>query len=178
MHVEYNYCPTCSHPLESQERFGRLRPACPRCGFVYFREPKVAVSILVEDHLHRLLLARRAARPLIGSWAFPGGFMDYDEEPRVAAQREAQEETGLRVEIDEVLDIESLGGEGSRQGIVIFFKGRPLGGSLRPGDDVSEVRWFDAGDVPLDEVALPGTRRLLQEWCRTVHHLDAKDSLG
>jgi len=168
MQVEYNFCPTCGHPLEDQERFGRLRRACPHCGFVYFREPKVAVSILVEDHLKRVLLVRRAVRPLIGSWAFPGGFMDYDEEPRAAARREAQEETGLQIQIEKVLDIASLGGEGSKQGVVIFFSGRPLEGSLHPGDDASEVRWFAADGIPFDEIALPGTRHLLEDWRRSV----------
>jgi ADP-ribose pyrophosphatase YjhB (NUDIX family) len=169
MEAEYNFCPTCGRPLEDQERFGRLRRTCPHCGFVFFREPKVAVGVLVQDRHKRVLLVRRAVRPLIGSWAFPGGFMDYDEDPRAAAQREVEEETGLQVQIGKVLDVASLRGEASTQGIIIFFAGKPSGGLLRPGDDASEVRWFPADGIPFDEVALPETSHLLEEWrCRVL----------
>jgi ADP-ribose pyrophosphatase YjhB (NUDIX family) len=131
---------------------------------VHFQEPKVAVSILVEDSQGRVLLVRRAVRPRIGSWAFPGGFMDYDEEPRAAARREVEEETGLQVQITGILDIISLGSENDRQGIVIFFHGKPTGGNLRPGDDVSEARWFRGTEIPFDGLAFSGTLRLLEDW--------------
>ncbi|MBC8449984.1 MAG: NUDIX hydrolase [Chloroflexi bacterium] len=161
MDVAYNFCPACAHPLQDRERFGRTRRTCSRCGFVHFREPKVAVAVLVEDERGRVLLVRRAVLPALGRWAFPSGFMDYDEEPRAAAQREVAEETGLQVQVREVLDVATLGQEDQRQGVIIFFAGRPTGGRLRPGDDVSEVRWFAADEIPYDELAFSGTRRLL-----------------
>lgn len=164
MDVQYNFCPACAHPLENGERFGRTRRICPRCGFIYFREPKVAVAVLVEDEQGRVLLVRRAVVPALGRWALPSGFMDCDEEPRAAARREVAEETGLQVHIGEVLDVATLAQEDGRQGVVIFFAGRPSGGKLRPGDDVSEVRWFAADEIPRDELAFSGTQCLLENW--------------
>ena len=164
MEVEYSFCPGCAHPLEDREAFGRVRRGCPRCGFVNFQEPKLAVGVLIEDPLGRVLLVRRAVRPRIGFWAVPGGFMDHDEEPREAARREVLEETGLLVQVQGVLDVAPLGTEDPRHGVIIFFSGIPCGGSLRSGDDASEARWFAADDVPFTELAFTGTRRVLESW--------------
>ena len=178
MHVEYNFCPNCAQPLEDRELFGRLRRACSRCGFVYFIEPKVAVGVLVEDDQGRVLLVRRAVMPRLGLWAFPGGFMDYDEEPRAAARREVEEETGLQARIEGVLDIASLGSEDLRRGVIIFFSGRPIGGTLQPGDDVSEARWFATNEIPFEDLAFSGTKRLLEGWQqRSVRDADPRQGL-
>ena len=164
MEVEYNYCPGCAHRLADREAFGRVRRTCPQCGFVYFREPKLAVGVLIEDSLGRVLLVRRAVNPGIGLWALPGGFVDYDEEPRDAAKREILEETGLHVSVHGVLDVAPLGTEDPRHGAIIFFAGNPCGGTLQSGDDASEARWFAADDVPSAGLAFSGTRRVLESW--------------
>lgn len=163
MDVEYNFCPGCAHPLEDRERFGRRRRVCPRCGFIYFHDPKVAVAVLIKDDRGRVLLVRRAVVPGLGLWGFPSGFMDYDEEPRAAAQREVEEETGLQVRVGKLLDVATLSGEDLRRGIILFFAGQPMGGTLHPGDDVSEARRFAAEEIPHDELAFSGTKRLLQQ---------------
>jgi len=163
--IEYNFCPGCGHPLEDRELFGRMRRVCPRCGFIHFHDPKVAVGVLVEDDRGRVLLVRRAVVPGRGLWGFPSGFMEYDEVPRVAAQREVEEETGLQVRIEELLDIVPMGGKLHR-GIIILYTGKPVSGTLQPGDDVSEVRWFAADEIPYDELAFASARHLLEAWQR------------
>lgn len=163
--VTYNFCPSCAHPLEDQERFGRLRPTCPHCGFIYFHEPKVAVGVMIEDERGRVLLVRRAVVPGLGLWAFPSGFMEYGEDPQAAARREVEEETGLQVGIEGVLDVTSMSEE-TQWGVLILFTGKPMGGALQPGDDVSEARWFAADEIPYDKLAFANARTLLKKWQR------------
>ena len=102
---DFYFCPRCAHPLEYKHAFGRVRPVCPDCGYVHFRDPKLAVGALVQDKVGRVLLVRRAVIPRIGYWAVPSGFVEYDEQPRVALAREIEEETGIQADIGRVIDL-------------------------------------------------------------------------
>ena len=63
-----------------------------------FPRPALTVDILVfrwEQQRPELLLIQRKNPPFQHAWAFPGGFVDQDEDLLQAAQRELKEETGL-----------------------------------------------------------------------------------
>lgn len=66
----------------------------------YPQNIKVTVDALVfsfqHDILH-ILLIQRKSDPFKGMWAFPGGFVEDDEPLVVAARRELEEETGIKV---------------------------------------------------------------------------------
>lgn len=47
----------------------------------------------------RLLLVRRSMEPWLGWWDVPGGFCEEEEHPIVTAAREAEEETGVGVQV-------------------------------------------------------------------------------
>ncbi len=102
--ANFRFCPRCGQLLVEQDAFGRLRPVCVACGFVHFRDPKVAAAVLLSDN-DRVLLIRRAVDPGRGLWALPAGFVEIGELPDEAAAREALEETGLHVEIGDLLRI-------------------------------------------------------------------------
>ncbi|MCX7669721.1 MAG: NUDIX domain-containing protein, partial [Anaerolineae bacterium] len=148
----FTYCPRCAAPLADEFIFGRVRRRCRYCGFIQFRDPKVAVAGLISDG-ERVLLVRRAAVPRIGFWALPAGYMDADELPEEAVTREIAEETGIAIEVLGLLRIAALGGWHERRGILLIYRGRPVGGTLRARDDVSEARWFAADEIPWAELA-------------------------
>ncbi|MGK2349114.1 NUDIX hydrolase [Actinomyces sp. W5033] len=60
------------------------------------------VSIVVVDHLGRLLLGRRSDN---GRWAVVSGIPEPGEQPAAAAVRECEEETGVRPEVLAVVDV-------------------------------------------------------------------------
>lgn len=139
-----------------------MRPACETCGFIHFRDPKVAVAVLVSAK-RQVLLVRRAVTPRLGYWALPAGFVDADELPAATAVREVREETGLEIAVDELLDIQPMPNP-DKPGFVIVYRGRLLGGELQAQDDVSEACWFAPDQVPWDELAFDSTRQAVELW--------------
>ncbi len=155
---DYNYCPRCGNPLSRQERYGRQRPVCPRCGWIYFADPKVAVAVRVENE-HKFLLVRRANEPFRGLWTLPAGFVDAGEDPVEAAVRECLEETNLSVKIIRMLDV--ITGQEHPHGahILIAYQGEIISGVAKPGDDADEVGFFLREALP--PLAFVSTNRIL-----------------
>lgn len=148
--------------------FQQERPTCPACGFVHFRDPKVAV-IALATWRNRVLLIRRGVEPMKGMWSLPGGYMDAGEMPVEALIRELQEEVGLRVDAARLVEIFPMAGAGvTNQGIVLAYAvhadadEQPL---LVSDDDVVEAGWFTADELP-EELAFESTRVLLAAWQR------------
>jgi 8-oxo-dGTP diphosphatase len=155
---EYIYCPRCGNKLHLEESFGRPRPVCQKCGWIYFADPKVAVALLVEQE-HKILLVRRVNDPFRGLWTLPAGFVDAGEDPAEAAVRECYEETHLRTRVVRLVDV--IAGQEHPRGahILIAYQGELISGEARPGDDADQVGFFYKEALP--PLAFASTRRLL-----------------
>jgi 8-oxo-dGTP diphosphatase len=164
--ISIKFCTQCGHAVEERQLYGRLRPVCPACKFIHFIDPKVAAAVLIEQD-GQVLLTRRAGDPQKGLWVTPGGFVDFDEDPRHAAIRECQEETGLTVELIELIDVISSVGQIGGASIVIFFRARILSGTLTAADDADQVAWF--GPDALPEIAFEATKTVLEWWKNKMH---------
>ncbi|MBX2999444.1 MAG: NUDIX domain-containing protein [Caldilineaceae bacterium] len=165
MAKNYRYCPYCAADLVEIYRFDQIRPVCPACGFVQFQDPKVAVIALVI-YEERVLLVRRGVEPAKGRWALPGGYMDADEMPAAALQREIAEEVGLTIQLDALIAIYPMtNGEGQPIGIVLAYAASPTGLStiITVGDDVAEAGWFGPTEIP-DDLAFESTTTLIGVW--------------
>ncbi len=141
------YCPVCGHTLGMKEVGGRMRQACPNCGYVHYVNPVPAVGILIEMD-GGVVLIRRGQPPHQGEWTLPSGFIEADESAEAAAIREAHEETGLRVEILEMMGINSFPEGPPLSGIMIFYRAKPIGGILQGGEDATEAKVFESGSLP------------------------------
>ncbi len=158
--TQVNYCPRCGTPVKLENKFGKIRPVCPSCRWMYFSDPKVAAAVLVEQG-GRVLLVRRANEPFRGLWTLPAGFVDADEDPARAAARECEEETGLTVRVTRVLDV--IAGREHERGadFVIVYAAEVESGSLRAGDDADDARWFEMSDLP--PLAFQATKKILKQ---------------
>lgn len=106
--------------------------------------PAVGVGVAVIDE-GRILLVQRGKDPGRGLWAVPGGKVELGEALRDAARREVAEETGLTVDVGEVIWVGEVIETGYHM-VLIDFAGSVIGGELSPADDAADARW-----VPLEE---------------------------
>jgi 8-oxo-dGTP diphosphatase len=107
-------------------------------------------AVIIRDD--RALLVRRATEPLRGEWSVPGGVLELGEKLRDGAAREALEETGLTVEVGEVLDafdsiFPDADGRIQYHFVLVDFVCRVISGEAVAGSDVSEVKWVTLAEL-------------------------------
>ncbi len=105
--------------------------------------PRLTVDAWIRDRGGRLLLVRRGRPPFQGSWCLPGGFCEWKETTQAACGREAEEETGLKVQVGRLLGVYSDPERDPRgHNVTVLYEARPVSGKARGGDDAAEARWF------------------------------------
>jgi ADP-ribose pyrophosphatase YjhB (NUDIX family) len=117
----------------------------------YPDRPIVGVGAVVVQN-GRALVVRRATEPLKGEWSIPGGMLELGERLRDGIAREVLEETGLAVEVGEVLDVfDSIfpDSEGKTQYhyVLVDFVCYPTAGTLEASSDVSDAKWVSAEEA-------------------------------
>ena len=150
------FCARCGAVMQAKLVGDKARKACPQCGFIHFTDPKVGVGVLVVNETGEVLLVRRTMRPEIGRWSLPAGYLDQGEEPKATAVREVQEETGLHVTIERLLDVYHNPPEQGGASIFILYRGRVVGGELKAGDDADAAAFFSLDALP--DVAFASTQ--------------------
>ena len=91
-----------------------------------------------------VLVVYRAHRE---DWTFPKGKARPDEDDRACAQREVQEETGLRCALGAELPGTAYVTRSGRRKRVRYWVMRPVSGAAAPGSEVDEVRWVGLGEA-------------------------------
>ena len=99
----------------------------------------------------KVLLGKRIGAHAGGTWAFPGGHLEYGEDPVDCIRREIVEETGLRVgKISFWCYTNDLYPEEGRHYITLVFNAEYLGGEadiLEP-HKCEKWGWFDWDSLP------------------------------
>lgn len=128
------------------------RVDCAACGFFAYGNSIPGTEAVIVDGEGRVLLGRRAFEPHVGRWDLPGGFLHEGEDPLAALHREVHEETGLTVEPDGLLGMWNEPYQDGRTVLCLTWFAR-ASGEMEAADDVTELQWFAADDVPWDELA-------------------------
>jgi 8-oxo-dGTP diphosphatase len=129
----------------------------------YPEAPLVGVGAVVVDR-GRVLLVRRGREPLKGQWSLPGGMLELGEALTAGVVREIHEETGLRVEPVELIELlDRIHRDGDRiryHYVIADYLCRVAGGELKAASDADAVRWVERAEwnshsaLKLDPVAV------------------------
>lgn len=144
-------CPRCRAALVRLERGDAPRPHCTVCGFLFFANPGVGAAVVIRDQTGRVLLVQRGPGQFgAGRWCFPCGFVEWGEDVREAARREALEEAGVAVEIGDPVHVASNFHEPEKPTVGVWFAAILVDAGAEPvaGDDAVAVGWFDPASPP------------------------------
>ncbi len=109
------------------------------------KNPFPTVDIIIEYKGGVILIKRK--NPPYG-WALPGGFVDYGESLEKAAVREANEETGLKIELVRQFHTYSEPDRDPRFHTVTTVYIAKAEGSPSAGDDALDAAFFTRDNLP------------------------------
>ena len=136
--------------------------------------PRVGVAVIFEQDGQLLLVKRKNAHGA-GTWAVPGGHLEFGETPEACAVRETREEVGIAISGASFVAISNdIFPEEGKHYITIWmraasFEGEPC---IAAHGEVAEIRWFTWNALPaplflplqnlLDGKAYPGGVRFFE----------------
>jgi 8-oxo-dGTP diphosphatase len=129
----------------------------------------VAYSLIYDEMEERVLMVKNTKNDL---WSLPGGGVETGETLEQAAVREAYEETGLTITVENILCVnEAFMMDHDHHVLFITFKGKIIGGELSIQDKkgISEVEWVDFQTANQRMPYLVnGVQSLLESWATYV----------
>jgi 8-oxo-dGTP diphosphatase len=128
--------------------------------------PRVGSAVVIMDG-DRVLLGVRGKEPNKGKWVIPGGKVKQYESIESGGVREALEETGLLVVIEEQIGVWEIINPPEHR-VIVYSKARAVGGTLKAGSDLDEVRYFAWGE--LDALDISETVRSVLVKVRSEMH--------
>ncbi|MBF0215688.1 MAG: NUDIX hydrolase [Candidatus Omnitrophica bacterium] len=107
-----------------------------------------AAACLAVNKQKEILLVKRGIEPYKGEWSLPGGFMEMNESPEKAAERELKEETGIKGVASDIVGVIVHPSKiyGSILVVGVMFK--VIKGTPRPGSDAMETAFYGLNDLP------------------------------
>lgn len=132
---------------------------------VYPEKPLVGVGAVIHAN-NKILFIRRANEPGRGLWSIPGGLVEVGETLRDAVKREVEEETGVKIEVGNLIDvmeniIRDEDGKVKFHYILVNFEAKPITEDINISSlsEVLEARWFTLEEIK--DIPITNTARLL-----------------
>ena len=159
---KHRYCMLCGTALQKRKIEKRIRETCAACGWIMYPQLKVGAGAILEKGW-QILLLRRSVSPWQGDWNLPAGYVEADENPARAVERETLEETGLCVKAGNLIDVYYFNDDPRGKEIFLVYACEIVEGVLRNSDESSEVRFFAVNEIPKN-LCGAGHSRSIQAW--------------
>jgi len=136
---------------------GNVRPnrliMAERGNYTYaYPHPAVTCDCVVfgyDGNSTKVLLIERGSEPYKGLWAFPGGFVEMNENADDCAVRELKEETNLTASyVEQLHTFSEIGRDPRERVITIAYYMLVKKTAVKSGDDASKAKWFSLDNIP------------------------------
>lgn len=110
-----------------------------------------AIIFLKEKNDTKVLLIKRKHNPFAECWAFPGGFVDKDEDVDDAIYRELNEETMLQnIKLKQLQTFGKPGRDPRGHVVSVVYYGFTTAENSKAtaADDAKEAQWFSINELP------------------------------
>lgn len=104
---------------------------------------RMAVAALVFDEQGRVLLFKHTYRKL--EWGIPAGGLEFKEQPKDAVAREFFEETGMTINVLQLLLAAS---SPHFHHVSLVYLCEVVSGEFRESHEISEIQYFDVDHLP------------------------------
>ncbi|MCC8171174.1 MAG: NUDIX hydrolase [Parabacteroides sp.] len=142
-----------------------------------YPRPAVTTDSVVFGYENRqlyVLLIQRKSEPYRGEWAFPGGFLEPDEDADTCARRELKEETGLDgIPLEQLRTFSAVNRDPRGRTVSIAYMAVVNKTAYHPqgADDAADARWFPLAGLPQlafdhAEIMQAALERLRHEYAR------------
>jgi 8-oxo-dGTP diphosphatase len=124
--------------------------------------PILVTAAIIEDN-GKYLITQRPKETHNGlRWEFPGGKLDFGEDPRDCLKREIMEELGIKIKVNEILEYSSHVYGGEKHIVLLGFKCKYLSGKIKK-IKINDFIWVTLKEMSkydITEADLPFIKKL------------------
>jgi 8-oxo-dGTP diphosphatase len=154
---DVRFCPRCGQPITVD--YPRSI-CCPHCGYGAYYNPKPVAAAIPVTTDGRIILLKRGFDPGKDLWTFPGGFVDLGESVEQAAQREAQEELEIDLELTGLVGVYSR----PQDRVVLIVFAATTTDTPQTTPEAIKVTPFKPEEIPWQELAFWSTTQALRDF--------------
>ena len=125
-------------------------------------EPMVVTAAIIEDN-GKYLITQRLEKSHNGfRWEFPGGKLDFGEDPRVCLEREIDEELGIKIKAEELIEYSSHVYNDEKHVLLLGFVCDYVSGKIEK-HEINDYAWVKPNEMnnyDITEADLPFVKRL------------------
>jgi 8-oxo-dGTP diphosphatase len=124
--------------------------------------PILVTAAIIEDKGKFLITQRQKGTHNELRWEFPGGKLDFGEDPRECLEREISEELGIKIKAEEILEYSSYVYGGEKHIVLLGFRCTLVSGEIQK-IKINDFAWVtpqEMSEYDITEADLPFVKKL------------------